>query len=482
MNLCNTLNDINMNNNEFRQYAHELADWMADYLSEVEKLPVKSPAGPGDIYRQIPEKAPVRGEEVADIFSDFVNIILPGLTHWQSPNFFAYFPANSSYPSVLAEMLTATLGVQGMKWETSPAATELEERMMNWLKGMTGLPENFQGVIQDTASTATLTAILTAREKLSEYQVNEKGMQWSDNFRVYCSTETHSSIEKAVKIAGIGRENLVKVGVDSEFRLDPRLLLQAIESDLKVGNKPVCVVATLGTTGVTAIDPLKEIAEVCSRHNIWLHVDAAFAGSALILPEYRWMIKGVEQADSFVFNPHKWLFTNFDCSAYFVKDKFALLRTMQIVPEYLRTQDQGRVNDYCDWGVPLGRRFRALKLWFVLRSYGVAALQEKLREHIRMAKDLAELIHHEEDFELMAPVTMNLVCFRYKPKGIDDVNELNGLNEKLLRAINATGKAYMSHTKVDGKYTIRMVIANTNVEWRHVEAAWKLVKVLSLES
>jgi aromatic-L-amino-acid decarboxylase len=373
-------------------------------------------------------------------------------------------------------MLTATLGVQCMKWETSPAATELEERMMNWLKGMTGLPAHFHGVIQDTASGATLTAILTAREKYSEYQVNEKGLQWSDSFRVYCSTETHSSIEKAVKIAGIGRENLVKVGVDSEFRLDPGLLKQAIESDLKVGNKPVCVVATLGTTGVTAIDPLKEIADICCRHNIWLHVDAAFAGSALILPEYRWMIKGVEYADSFVFNPHKWLFTNFDCSAYFVKDKYALLRTLQVIPEYLRTQDQGRVNDYCDWGVPLGRRFRALKLWFVLRSYGIEALQEKLRNHIRMAKDLAEIIHREDDFELMAPVTMNLVCFRYKPKDIEDENEINLFNEKLLKEINASGKAYMSHTKVNGKFTIRMVIANTNVEWRHLESAWQLVK------
>ncbi|NTV83537.1 MAG: aminotransferase class V-fold PLP-dependent enzyme, partial [Bacteroidales bacterium] len=279
-----------MDNKAFRQYAHEFVDWMADYLEQVEKLPVKAQVEPGDIYRQLPEKAPLKGEPMAEIFIDFMNIILPGMTHWQSPNFFAYFPANSSYPSVLAEMLTATLGAQCMKWETSPAAAELEERMMNWLKSMTGLPEHFHGVIHDTASTATLTAILNAREKYSEFQVNEKGMKWFDHFRVYCSTETHSSIEKAVKIAGIGSQNLVKVGVDSEYRLDPRLLRQAIEADLKVGNKPVCVIATLGTTGVTAIDPLQEIAAICSRYDIWLHVDAAFAGSVLILPEYRWMI------------------------------------------------------------------------------------------------------------------------------------------------------------------------------------------------
>ena len=464
-----------MDNNEFRQYAHEFVDWMADYLDQVEKLPVKAQVNPGEIYNRLPEKAPLKGEPMAEIFIDFMNLILPGMTHWQSPNFFAYFPANSSYPSVLAEMLTATLGAQGMKWETSPAATELEERVMNWLKDMTGLPEYFHGVIQDSASTATLTAILTAREKHSEFQVNQKGMKWFDNFRVYCSTETHSSIEKAVKIAGIGSENLVKVGTDSEFRLDPGLLKQAIESDLKVGNKPICAIVTLGTTGVTAIDPLKDIADICSRYNIWLHVDAAFAGSALILPEYRWMIKGINNADSFVFNPHKWLFTNFDCSAYFVKDKFSLLRTLQVVPEYLRTQNQGRVNDYCDWGIPLGRRFRALKLWFVLRSYGVEALQAKLRNHIRMARELAEKIHQEDDFELVAPVTMSLVCFRYKPKGIEDENELNLVNERLLKEINASGKSYMSHAKVNGRFFIRMVIAQTNVEQRHVDQAWETI-------
>jgi aromatic-L-amino-acid/L-tryptophan decarboxylase len=465
-----------MDNQAFRSYAHEFVDWMADYLEQVEKLPVKAQVEPGDIYRQIPDKAPLKGESMAEIFIDFMKIILPGMTHWQSPNFFAYFPANSSYPSVLAEMLTATLGAQCMKWETSPAAAELEEKMMEWLKEMTGLPEHFQGVIQDSASTATLVAILNAREKHSEFEVNEKGMKWFDSFRVYCSTETHSSVEKAVKIAGIGSQNLVKVGVDDQFSLDPRLLKQAIEADLKVGNKPICVVATLGTTGVTAIDPLAEIAKICSRYGIWLHVDAAFAGSALILPEFRWMIKGVEYADSFVFNPHKWLFTNFDCSAYFVKDKYSLLRTLQLVPEYLRTHDQGKVNDYCDWCVPLGRRFRALKLWFVLRSYGIETLQEKLRDHIRMARNLAELIGQKEDFELMAPVTLNLVCFRYKPKGVEDENELNELNEKLLKKINGSGQIFLTHTKLNGKYVLRMVIGQTNVEQKHVDNAWALVQ------
>ncbi len=450
---------------------------MADYLEQVEKLPVKAQVEPGDIYRQIPEKAPLKGEPMAEIFIDFMNIILPGMTHWQSPNFFAYFPANSSYPSVLAEMLTATLGAQCMKWETSPAAAELEEKMMDWLKEMTGLPKHFQGVIQDSASTATLVAILNAREKHSEFQVNEKGMKWFDGFRVYCSTETHSSVEKAVKVAGIGSQNLVKVGVDDQFSLDPRLLKQAIESDLKVGNKPICVVATLGTTGVTAIDPLAEIAKICSRYGIWLHVDAAFAGSALILPEFRWMIKGVEYADSFVFNPHKWLFTNFDCSAYFVKDKYSLLRTLQIspgIPYAPMTRERSMIT--ATGAYRSGDGSGALKLWFVLRSFGTEALQEKLRNHIRMARDLAELIGQEEEFELMAPVTLNLVCFRYKPKGVEDEKQLNDINEKLLKKINDSGQIFLTHTKLNGRYVLRMVIGQTNVEQRHVDKAWELVQ------
>jgi aromatic-L-amino-acid decarboxylase len=468
-----------MDSHQFRNYGHQLVDWMADYLDNVERLPVKAQCNPGEIYRQLPEKAPQEGEEMDRIFQDFQKIILPGMTHWQSPNFFAYFPANSSYPSVLAEMLTATLGAQCMKWETSPAAAELEERVMNWIKEMTGLPNHFHGVIQDTASTATLVAILSAREKYSEFQVNEKGLKWHDNFRIYCSIETHSSIEKAVKIAGIGSQNLVKVAVDEDYRMDVGALKKAIEGDLKSNNKPVCIIATLGTTGSTAVDSLEEIASVCSRYDIWLHVDAAYAGSALILPEYRWMIKGIEYADSFVFNPHKWLFTNFDCSAYFVKDKYTLLRTLQIVPEYLRTESQGKVNDYCDWGIPLGRRFRALKLWFVIRTYGVAGLQKKLKYHISLAEKLSDIIRHDPDFEIMAPVNFNLVCFRYKPAGTDDTELLDKLNETLLRKINQSGKAYLTHTRLEGQFTLRMVIAQTSVEKRHVEAAWDLIKTMA---
>ncbi len=461
---------------EFREWAHRFADWMADYYELVETLPVKSPVKPGEILSQLPLMPPQTGEEMAAIFNDFQQIILPGITHWQSPNFFAYFPANGSFPSILAEMLTAALGAQCMIWETSPAAAELEERVMDWLKSMTGLPNTWSGVIQDTASTATLTAILCAREHFFNFSVNEAGFDRKQNLRVYCSTETHSSIEKAVKIAGIGRQHLVKVAVDDEYRMNPESLREAIVKDLDAGLRPCCVVATLGTTGCTAIDPLNEIAAICRKYNLWLHVDAAYGGTALLLPEYRWMIEGIESADSLVFNPHKWMFTNFDCSAYFVKDKEALIRTFEILPEYLKTGTRGQVNDYRDWGIQLGRRFRALKLWFVIRSFGLDGLQAKIRSHIELAKWFEEQILEFPHFELMAGRTLSVVCFRYHPNGIIETESLNRLNEDLLRSINSTGKIYLTHTKLNGNYVLRMSIAQTGVEKRHVERAWELIK------
>ena len=470
-----------MDNQSFREQAHLMVDWMADYMGEVENFPVKSQVQPGAIYQSLPGQAPSEGEEMSAIMRDFNDIIMPGITHWQSPNFFAYFPANSSYPSVLAEMLTATLGAQCMLWETSPAATELEELMMNWLKAMTGLPTGWHGVIQDTASTSTLAAILSARERITGFNGNQDGPAALMGLRVYCSAETHSSVEKAVKIAGLGRSNLVKIGVDENFRMDTALLRNAIERDLEAGLKPACVVATLGTTGCTAIDPVAAIAALTSHYNIWLHVDAALAGTALVLPEYRFMTAGIELADSFVFNPHKWMFTNFDCSAYFVKEKEALIRTFEILPEYLKTGTHGKVNDYRDWGVPLGRRFRALKLWFVIRTFGIAGIQQKVREHIRLAGWFKQKIAADDHFELMALVTMNLVCFRLHPKGINDAAELNRLNERLLSRLNSGGKVYLTHTKLNGAYTLRMVIAQTYVQERHVHAAWELIRTIGYE-
>ncbi|NOX89072.1 MAG: aminotransferase class V-fold PLP-dependent enzyme [Calditrichaeota bacterium] len=460
---------------EFREEAHKFVDWMADYLKDIEKLPVKSQVQPREIYDQLPEHPPEESEPIQAIMQDFEKIILPGITHWQSPRFFAYFPANASYPSVLAEMLTAALAAQCMIWDTSPSAAELEEKVLNWLKQMTGLPEKWEGVIQDSASSATLVSLLTAREKYSQFGVNEKGFADFSGFRIYCSVETHSSVEKAAMIAGFGRQNLVKVAVDEDLRLNPKALREAVEKDRKDGKKPVAVVATLGTTGTTAIDPLKEIAAICAEYDLWLHVDAAFAGTALVLPEYRWMTEGIEQVDTFVFNPHKWMFTNFDCSAYYVKDRDALLRTMSILPEYLKTSTTGKVNDYRDWGIPLGRRFRALKLWFVIRNFGVKGIRERLRSHLQWAKELEQEIRNQPDFEIMAPRTVNLVCFRYRPPKINDEKKLDQLNEKLLRKLNESGKLFLTHTRVKGKYTLRLVTGQTYLQKRHVTEAWNFI-------
>ncbi|MBM2813857.1 MAG: aromatic-L-amino-acid decarboxylase [Ignavibacteria bacterium] len=464
-----------MNSKEFRQIGKELIDKIADYFDQIEDYPVKSQVKPGEILGQIPSNAPVQGEEFPDIIMDFDNIIMPGMTHWQHPRFFAYFTANNSFPSLLGEMLTAALGAQCMIWETSPAAAELEEAMMNWLRDMIGLPKEFTGCIQDTASTATLVSILTARESRTNYHINHSGFGKQPTYRLYCSTEAHSSIEKAAKIAGIGRSNVVKIPVDSNFAMVTSELEYAIKTDINNGNVPLAVIAAFGTTSTTAIDPIDEIGEICRKYSVWLHVDAAFAGSALVLPEIRPLLKGMEYVDTFVFNPHKWMFTNFDCSAYFVRNKETLIRTFEIMPEYLKTGSDSVVNNYRDWGIQLGRRFRALKLWFVLRSFGVEGIQSRIREHIILAEELRKKIEEHSDFEIAAPSPFNLVCFRYKPHGIDDINELNELNESLHKKLNATGKIYLTHTKLNNLYTLRMVIGQTNVSREHVEFAWELI-------
>ena len=460
---------------EFRSHAHELVDWMADYLEHIEQRPVKPAVAPGDILGKLPSLPPVDPEDFHRIFGDFTEIILPGMTHWQHPSFFAYFPANSSPPSILAEMLTATMGAQCMSWATSPAATELEERVMEWLRGMIGLPDTFTGVIEDTASTATLCALLSARERASAYRINADGFPAGGRFTVYCSTEAHSSIEKGVKIAGLGKSSLRTIPVDATYAMNVDALERAIAADLKEGCTPLCVVAAIGTTGSTAIDPLRPIAEICRKHNLWLHVDAAYAGTALLLPEMRWMIDGIELVDSFVFNPHKWMFTNFDCSAYFVADQEALVKTFEILPEYLKTAEGTRVRNYRDWGIQLGRRFRALKLWFVIRTYGVSGLQEMVRTHIELARSFAENVQETADFETLAPVPLATVCFRYHPVGIDDESRLNSLNTALMDRLNAGGRLYLTHTKLGGRVALRLVVGQTQVAQRHVAEAWSLI-------
>ncbi len=457
---------------QFNKYAREFADWITQYYKEIEKYPVKSQVKPGDIFDLLPSEAPQKGESIDHIFDDFKSKLLPGITHWQSPNFFAYFPADSSFPSILAEMLTAALGVQGMKWDTSPAATELEEKVINWLKKMTGIPAEMEGCIQDTASTSTLAAILTAREKATGFKINEQGMSGMPQLRVYASAHGHSSIDKAVKIAGLGIKNLVKIPVDSEFRMIPAELEKAIQQDKAKGYLPVCVIASVGTTSTTSIDPVGQVAAICHKENAWLHVDAAYAGSALILPEFQWMVKGIEKVDSLVFNPHKWLFTNFDCSVLFVRDKQALLNTFQLIPEYLKTGVDNQVNNYSDWGIQLGRRFRALKLWFVIRNFGVQGLQGTLRKHIALGEKFESWVKEDPDFQLMAPRTLNLICFRYfHPSKSND--ELDQINHLILDRVNKSGKMYITHTKLNEVYTIRFVASQTYVEEHHIMQAWK---------
>ncbi len=457
---------------EFRSQGHAFVDWMADYLENVEDYPVRAQVKPGEIASRIPDAPPLAGESMTAIFEDFKQDVLPGMTHWQHPNFFAYFTANASPPSVLAEMLTATLGAQCMLWQTSPAATEMETKVLDWVRQMIGLPAGFHGVIQDSASGAILCAILTAREKATGWAANARGLKATAPLAVYTSGETHSATEKGVKIAGLGAEHLRKIPVREDFSLDPEALSSAIEADIANGVVPACVIASVGATGVGAVDPLREIGEICRTHNVFLHVDAAWAGSALILPEERWMIDGIEHVDSFVFNPHKWLFTNFDCAAHFVRDPDALVRTLSILPEFLKSREAGQVIDYRDWSVPLGRRFRALKLWFVIRSYGVERLQEMVRAHIAWTEELEGWVKAAPDFELTSPRRLALLSFRYKPEGIDHEETLDALNERLLHTLNDGGRVYLTQTRVNGQYVIRFNIGQTYTTYDHIEKAW----------
>lgn len=468
-----------MNIEEFKQNGYKIVDWISNYFENIEKYPVKSQVEPGEIFKRVPDIPPQIGENFNDILFDFEKKIIDGVTHWQSPNFFAYFPANNSFPSILAEFLTAGMGLQCMMWVTSPAATELEEKMMNWLRFAIGLPEYYYGVIQDTASTATLVSILTARENFSDFKINQNGFNDKYKYRVYCSTEAHSSIEKAVKIAGIGSKNLIKIDVDQNYAMKYEKLREVIIQDISNGYTPLCVVAALGTTGSTAVDPINEIGKICKEFNLWFHIDAAYAGSALILDEYKHLKKGLEFCDTFVFNPHKWLMTNFDCSAYFVRDKEALIRTFEILPEYLKTPEITHINNYKDWGIQLGRRFRALKLWFVLRYYGLEGLRKKLGQDIALTKYLEDKIRNDNDFEILAPVNFNVICFRFKPKEISNIEIINKINEELMNKINSTGKAFFTHTKLNGSFVIRFVIGQTNVNKENVDNAWKLIKSIS---
>jgi|KBSMisStandDraft_5_1062788.scaffolds.fasta_scaffold09750_2 aromatic-L-amino-acid decarboxylase len=465
---------FHMDPEEFRKQGHAAVDWIADYYKRVESFPVLSQVVPGDIRKELPSEAPQQGEPFERILADMDRVILPGITHWQSPNFYAFFPGNASGPGILGELLAAGLGVQGMLWATSPACTELETLVLDWLVPALGLPEKFLstnsggGVIQDTASSATLCAVLAARERATNFGSNRTGC--SGKLVAYTSAQAHSSVEKAVKIAGIGRENLRLIAVDDKFALDPRALAQVVREDLAAGLVPFFACATVGTTSSNAIDPVPAIGAICRDHNLWLHVDAAMSGTAALCPEFRYIHAGLEFADSYCFNPHKWMFTNFDCDCFYVADRKILIQTLSVLPEYLRNQasESGAVIDYRDWQVPLGRRFRALKLWFVLRHYGIEGLQYHIREHVRLAQEFAQWVRKEEGFELAAQAPLNLVCFRLK--GGDQPNQ------RLMEALNRSGDLYLTHTRLDNKLTLRLSIGQTNTTARHVEQAWRRIQ------
>src|SRR5271155_497589 len=461
---------FHMTPEEFRRHGHAVVDWIADYHSRVESFPVLSQVKPGQIRASLPGNAPAGGEPFDALLKDVEKLILPGITHWQSPNFFAYFPSNNSFPSILGDLLSSGLGVQGMLWATSPACTELETHVLDWLVEMLGLPEKFSsrgaggGVIQDTASSSSLCAMLAARERATNYVSNERGCD--GRLVVYASSQVHSWIQKAATIAGIGRANVRHVDIDERFAMRPDALAAQIERDRKAGLVPFFVCASVGTTSSNAIDPVRAIGQICREQGIWLHIDAAMSGTAALCPEFRWIHDGVELADSYCFNPHKWMFTNFDCDCFYIADRAALIRTLSVLPEYLRNRatESGAVIDYRDWGIPLGRRFRSLKLWFVIRHYGMEGLRHHIRRHVELAQQFANWVRNDSRFELAVTPPLNLVCFRHV--GGDEVNQT------IMERLNRSGDLFLTHTKLNGKLTLRMSIGQTHTEARHVEKAW----------
>ena len=458
---------------DFRKYGHEIIDWIADYFERLETFPVLSQNAPNDLKNALPKSAPETGESFPQIFGDVENLILPAVTHWNHPNFHGLFSTSTSAPGIFGELLSAAFDMKAMLWRTSPASTELEPVVLDWLRQMMNLPDNFHGLIYDTASISTLHAIAMAREKLN-LNIRENGMSGRTDLpllRVYCSEQTHSSIDKAVILLGLGQRSLVKIPANERFEMDAEKLREAIADDIAAGFLPFCVVATIGTTSTTSIDPVERIADICERNKIFLHVDAAYAGSAAIVPEFQTYFKGWERADSIVTNPHKWLFTPFDLSVLYVKDLDLLKQTFSLVAEYLKTTEE--VVNQMDYGIQLGRRFRSLKLWFVLRYFGQNGLIERIREHCRLARLFASWIDDSLDFEMLAPVPFALCCFRACPKTSEG---LDALNEKIMNEINASGEAYLSHTKLDGKFTLRLSVGSIRVEERHLQKVWDLLK------
>jgi len=459
---------------EFRQNGRAVIDWIADYYERLDSFPVLARVQPGEIRASLPQEPPASGESFESLLTDVEKLILPGITHWQSPNFFAFFPCNASAPAILGDLVSSGLGIQGMLWATSPACTELETHVLDWLVRMLGLPEKFLststggGVIQDSASSASLCAILAARERATGYASNKQGCK--GDLVAYASSQAHSSIEKAVRIAGLGDQNLRLIDVDARWAMRPDALAAQIALDRQAGKVPCIVCATVGTTSSNALDPLAEIGRIAKDQGIWLHVDSAMAGTAALCPEFRYINQGLEWADSYCFNPHKWMFTNFDCDCFYVANRKALIDALSILPDYLRNKatESGAVIDYRDWQVPLGRRFRSLKLWFVIRHYGVEGLRYHIRQHVALGQKFASWVQQDGRFELAAPAPLNLVCFRHRAG--------DAFNEALLDALNRSGDLYLTHTKLNGRFIIRFCVGQTYTELRHVDRAWQRIR------
>ncbi len=468
---------------DFRKYGYQVVDWIADYLSHPEKYPVLAQVEPGYLKAALPESAPLRGEPMEKMLADIDEKIMQGVTHWNHPAFFAYFSNSASGPGILGEMYAAAFNVNAMLWRTSPSATELEEITLNWLRQMIGLPETFGGVIYDTASVSSLCAIAAAREAVADLNVRQEGLYGEKaKLRLYCSEHAHSSIDKAAIILGLGHKSVRKVECDAEFCMKPEALEAAIKEDRAVGWLPFCVVATTGTTSTTSVDPVRAIAEISARENLWLHIDAAYGGTAAILPEMRWILEGAEYADSLVINPHKWLFVPMDLSVLFCRRMEVLRAAFSLVPEYLRTGEADEVKNFMDYGPQLGRRFRAIKFWFVMRYFGVEGITSRIRQHKKLAQEFAGWIDDSEDFERLAPVHFSTVCFRACPKDLRDRSDLtpaqietalDELNERLMARVNREGKVYLSHTRLSGKFTMRLAIGNIRTTLEHIKLAWE---------
>jgi aromatic-L-amino-acid/L-tryptophan decarboxylase len=468
-----------MKPDDFRKHGHELVDWIADYLEHSDRYPVLSRVKPGDIAAALPASAPEEPESFDSIMADFERVIVPGLTHWNHPGFFAYFAITGSAPGVLADFLSAALNQQAMLWRTSPAATELEAVSLGWLRKLIGLPDTFEGVIYDTASIATMTAMVAARESAIA-EVRRKGLAGRTDVprvRVYCSDQTHSSIDKAVIAIGLGHESLRKIPTDAEFRMRTDSLAGAIAADRADGVLPIAVVATVGTTSTTSIDPVREVADVCAREGLWMHVDAAYGGVAAMLPSHAYVLDGAARADSLVVNPHKWLFTPFDLSAFYCRRMDVVRAAFALTPEYLRTSDAPEVKNLMDTGVQLGRRFRSLKLWMILRSFGARQLRAHIAEHIRLAGALASWIDAHPDFERLAPVPFSVVCFRWKPNHTTMSDELlDAANERIIECVNQTGEVFLSHTRLNGRLALRVAIGHLRTTEVHVRRVWSLLQ------